>query len=68
MAAVSPTVARTRLIGGGILIATGLVWVAQGTGLLPGSFMTGDPFWAWLGGAAVVVGVGLIAWVQRDRR
>ena len=68
MAGVSPTVARTRLIGGGILVATGLVWLAQGTGLLPGSFMTGDPFWAWLGTAAVVVGVGLIVWVLRDRR
>ena len=68
MAGVNPTVARTRLIGGGILVATGLVWLFQGLGVLPGSFMSGDPFWAWLGGAAVVVGVGLITWVMRDRR
>ena len=46
-------IARTRLIGGGILIATGLVWIGQGTGLIKSSsFMTGDPFWAWLGVAA----------------
>ena len=50
MAGVTPTVARTRLIGGGILVATGLVWISQGTGLIGGgSFMVGDPFWAWLG-------------------
>ncbi|MFL5726842.1 MAG: hypothetical protein ACJ765_15085 [Chloroflexota bacterium] len=61
-------VQRTRLIGGGILVATGAVWVAQGTGLLrSGSFMTGDPFWAVLGAAAVVVGIALIAWAWRAR-
>jgi hypothetical protein len=68
MAAVTPTVARTRLIGGGILVATGLVWVGQGTGLIQGSsFMTGDPLWAWLGVIAVAVGVALIAWTMRSR-
>jgi hypothetical protein len=62
-------VARTRLIGGGILVATGLVWIGQGTALIKSnSFMTGDPFWAWLGLAAVVVGVGLITWSMRARR
>jgi len=68
MAGVTPTVARTRLIGGGILVATGLVWFCQGTGIIGGgSFMVGDPFWAWLGAAAVAVGVGLIAWAMRAR-
>ena len=61
-------VARTRLVGGGILVATGLVWIGQGTALIKSnSFMTGDPFWAWLGLAAVVVGIGLIAWAMRAR-
>ena len=61
-------VARTRLIGGGILVATGLVWIGQGTALIKSnSFMTGDPFWAWLGLAAVVVGVALITWSMRAR-
>ena len=46
---------RTRMIGAALLIATGLVWIGQGTGVLRGtSFMTGDPFWAWLGGVGVV--------------
>jgi hypothetical protein len=61
-------VRRTRLIGGGILVATGLVWIGQGTALIrSASFMTGDPFWAWVGLAAVVVGIGLIAWSMRAR-
>jgi hypothetical protein len=29
--------------------------------------MTGDPFWAWLGLAAVVVGIALIVWAWRAR-
>jgi hypothetical protein len=61
------TVQRTRIVGGGIIVATGLVWIGQGTGLVPGSFMSGDPFWAWTGLFAVVVGVGLIAWAWRAR-
>ncbi|HEY3163225.1 MAG TPA: hypothetical protein VGJ71_02640 [Candidatus Limnocylindrales bacterium] len=55
---------RTRTIGAVLLIATGLVWIGQGTGLLKSSsFMTGDPFWAWLGAACVAGGlvVGFVA-------
>lgn len=33
----------------------GAVWILQGLNLLPGSFMTGDPFWT---GAGVVMLVG----------
>jgi len=48
---------RTRAVGGVVLIATGLVWIGQGTGLIRGqSFMVGDPVWAWLGLLAVAVG------------
>ena len=47
------------LIVGGLLQVTGVVWILQGSGLLPGSFMTGQVFWAYMGIAAV--GVGLIA-------
>ena len=49
---------RTRTIGAVLLIATGLVWIGQGAGLLKSSsFMVGDPFWAWLGAACVVGGL-----------
>ncbi len=52
---------RTRAIGGAIIVATGLVWMAQGSRLLGGrSFMVGDPTWLVLGAIAVVIGVGLM--------
>jgi hypothetical protein len=69
MAGVTDRIARTRLVGGGILVATGLVWIGQGTGLIQSnSFMTGDPFWTWLGSAAVASGIAIIAWVFRATR
>ena len=59
---------RTRVVGGVVLIAIGLVWIGQGTGLLRGSsFMVGDPVWAWIGAIAAVLGAGLIAVARRRR-
>lgn len=52
---------RTRTIGGVILIATGLIWVGQGSGLLQGSsFMVGDPVWAVLGLLGIAFGIAFI--------
>ena len=54
---------RNRALGAILLIATGLIWIGQGTGLLSGSsFMVGDPFWAWLGLAAVAGGA-FVGWL-----
>ena len=54
---------RTRIVGGVILVATGLVWIGQGTGLLQGSsFMVGDPIWAVLGVVGAVLG-GFVIWL-----
>jgi hypothetical protein len=59
---------RTRTLGGVVLIATGAVWIGQGTGVLGGqSFMVGDPFWAWLGVLGVVIGIGFIVVDQRNQ-
>ncbi|HEX5013143.1 MAG TPA: hypothetical protein VFV72_03210 [Candidatus Limnocylindrales bacterium] len=64
----TPTVVRTRLIGGGILVATGLVWISQGTGLIQSaSPMTGQAIWAILGVVGVVVGIAIIVWAWRAR-
>lgn len=52
---------RTRTLGGVVLIATGLVWIGQGTGLVGGgSFMTGDEAWALIGAIGVLFGVAFI--------
>ena len=59
---------RARAIVAFILIAAGLVWFGQGIGAIPGSFMTGDPTWAWIGAACVVVGVAIAALEIRSRR
>jgi len=54
---------RNRTIGAVLLIATGLVWIGQGIGLLRGSsFMVGDPTWAWVGLACVTAGI-FVGWL-----
>lgn len=42
-----------------LALLLGLVWMGQGVGLIPGSFMTGDPLWAVIG--AIVSAVAAIA-------
>lgn len=59
---------RGRIIAGLALIAVGLVWIGQGTGLLRGSsFMVGDPRWAVIG-LVFVVGGAVLALSARRRR
>ena len=50
----------TLLILGAALIITGTIWIFQGIGILKGSFMTGQAFWAWMGLIAVMVGLPLL--------
>ena len=59
---------RPRAILPVVLIALGLVWIGQGTGLLAGrSFMVGDPTWTVIGAICVIVGVAL-GWRELRRR
>lgn len=51
-----------------LMSAAGVVWIGQGLGFIPGSLMTGDPFWAAAGGVALVVGVALAASAVRRSR
>ena len=60
---------RSRVIVGSLLAAVGIVWMAQGLGLLQGSgFMDGDPLWAVIGGVLLVGGVILAISGWRLRR
>jgi hypothetical protein len=59
---------RSRTILAIILVAIGLVWIGQGTGVLKGTgFMVGDMKWAVIGAVAVVAGVA-IGWLELKRR
>jgi hypothetical protein len=59
---------RIRWIVAGVMIAAGLVWMAQGTGLLRGSsFMTDDIRWA-VAGLALVIGGAIVAAFEVRRR
>jgi hypothetical protein len=44
------------LIVGGLMVLVGGVWLLQGVGILPGSFMTGQLFWAIVGAISLAVG------------
>ena len=53
---------RGALVVVGVLVLlTGGVFAGQGLGYIPGSFMTGDMKWFWIGSAMVVVGLAIAA-------
>ena len=41
----------------GLLLLIGTIWFLQGIGVLPGSFMSGQPRWAFNGAVAIAIGV-----------
>ena len=49
---------KVLIVIGGIAVLVGALWIGQGAGLIPGSFMTGDR--TWLGIGLVVACVGLV--------
>jgi hypothetical protein len=44
---------------GVLALLAGAVFAGQGLGYIPGSFMTGDIHWFWIGSAMVVAGLAL---------
>lgn len=50
---------------GALVAIAGIVWLLQGIGVLPGSFMTGSLLWAVIGGACIAVGAALVRWGAR---
>ena len=51
---------RTLRIVGLTLVIVGTIWLLQGIGVLPGSFMTGQIRWAVYGGIAVAAGISIL--------
>jgi hypothetical protein len=47
------------LVIGGIAILAGAVWILQGSGVLPGSFMTGQRMWLIIGVVVAIIGLAL---------
>ena len=51
---------RSALVILGVLVLlVGVVFAGQGLGYIPGSIMTGDMKWFWIGSVMVVIGLAL---------
>ena len=53
---------------GALVLLVGAVFAGQGLGYIPGSIMTGDIKWFWIGGAMVVIGLAVLAATFLRRR
>jgi hypothetical protein len=58
----------SRGIVGFVLCLVGVVWVAQGTGAMHGSGMSGHGQYALLGAVVIVIGLAMLVWAGRVRR
>ena len=56
------------LLVGGLMALVGGVWLLQGVGVLPGSFMTGQVFWAVTGAVLLAIGGMLVFAALRSGR
>ena len=54
-------------VTGVVMVLMGSIWFLQGINILPGSFMTGQPFWAGAGAVAIIVGMGLVVLAMRRK-
>ena len=55
------------LIVGVVLDLVGTIWALQGVDALPGSFMSGQPFWAGAGAVMMAAGMVLIIVALRHK-
>ena len=56
----SSTARTTSVVVGALALLVGLLWIGQGLGYVPGSFMTGAMRWFWIGLVVAVVGLVLV--------
>ncbi|HLZ30664.1 MAG TPA: hypothetical protein VKV73_25385 [Chloroflexota bacterium] len=54
-------------IVGVVCVLLGLVWIGQGTNILPGSYMSGQSMWAIIGLVLLIVGGWLLWTLVRAR-
>ena len=52
----------------GPMLLVGCIWILQGVGVLPGSFMSGDIKWAVFGLILALSGGALVYWLNRRPR
>ncbi|HEX3724504.1 MAG TPA: hypothetical protein VHV31_17070 [Nitrolancea sp.] len=57
----------TLVVIGVILLLVGVVFAGQGSSLIPGSVMTGDRMWLYIGAVVAIVGIVLIVLGLRRR-
>lgn len=50
----------TLVLLGVVALVIGGVWIGQGLNLIPGSFMTGNQMWFWIGLVVALVGLALV--------
>ena len=48
------------VVFGVLILLAGAVWALQGAGFIPGSFMSNDPTWLWIGAITAVLGLGVL--------
>lgn len=56
------------VVVGGVAVVVGGVWIGQGLNLIPGSFMTGNRMWFYLGILVALAGAVLVVVGLRFRR
>ncbi|TMD11665.1 MAG: hypothetical protein E6I96_14660 [Chloroflexi bacterium] len=56
------------VVVGVLILLAGAVFAGQGLGYIPGSYMTGDIKWFWIGSGMVVVGIVLGVVGLRSKR
>ncbi len=62
-----PEVRIVLVVLGGLALLIGAVWIGQGLNLIPGSFMTGNRTWFYVGLLVGLVGVVLVVFGLRRR-
>lgn len=55
---------------GVLILLAGAVFAGQGLGYIPGSLMTGDIHWFWIGSVMIVLGLalGVASFLGRPKR